>query len=130
MRAIEYIRGVVSRWRSHTLPRRRYVVPARRDGEIVGYAFRCPGCGNNHFLPTAVPNAEGQRYIFNGDVYKPSFAPTYVEEIDLINEVIVCSFDVLCGHLDFHHNSTHKLSGRIVPMLPIDENFREMSYFS
>lgn len=54
-------------------------------GALYGYRFRCPGCGNEHLLPTQdTPGEVHARWTFNGDVSNPVFSPSILARGDRI----------------------------------------------
>jgi len=94
-----------------------YLRPVMHLGELRGYSFPCPGCGSEHYLPTEISDAEGRRWIFNGNLLSPTFAPSQkIEYIDKKGNSAVCHVNVISGHLDFFDDCSHRLAGRIVPM--------------
>lgn len=99
-------------------------------GEVEGYAFPCPGCGYHHYLPTNVSAADGRRWTWNGDEKNPTFNPSHRMTVDNENGTLVCHVSVLNGHLDFFHDSTHKLAGRIVPMTVMKDGHEMTAFFT
>ena len=96
------------------------VQPVMVMGERTGYVFFCPGCERNHFFPTTVSDAEGRRWIFNGDVVRPSFTPAQRMEYEYEDRRSdVCHLWVSHGMLDFLDDCTHRLRGKIIPMREI-----------
>lgn len=96
----------------------RYIIPVLHLGNLQGYSFPCPGCRLNHFFPTAISDAEGRRWVFNGNLSHPTFVPSQKIEYDVDG---VCHLNVTLGHLDFYDDCTHRLRGRVVPMVEIEE---------
>lgn len=93
------------------------VTPVTVTDTLYGYAFLCPGCRVRHYVPTGVSDAEGRRWVFNGDLERPTFAPSLIYEVEHEDRVAdVCHLNVTNGVLDFHLDSTHWLSGESVPM--------------
>jgi len=97
----------------------------RQGGAPYGYRFWCPGCENDHVLPTKPHEANG--WDFNGDEASPTFQPSI-----LVHEVIAgphatacvpgtvlqprCHSFVRDGRIQFLGDSTHALAGKTVPL--------------
>ena len=111
------------------------------DGDRV--AFNCPGCGTGHVI--AIGETASPRWSFNGDLEKPTFAPSVLtgyyklsakgkeelkewydkgmpdkkgEQFDGAH--IVCHSYITDGNIQFLADSTHSLSGQTVPLPDFD----------
>lgn len=95
--------------------------------------FECPGCGDNHIVPTAGPHKWG----FNGDLEKPTFHPSLMVRSghyakhwkegdecwcgkDYPFSCYVCHSQIADGRIQFLPDCTHKLAGQTVDMLVIE----------
>jgi len=91
------------------------------NGDHYGYAFTCPGCEDEHVIPTK-PHAQG--WDFDGDIGAPTFAPSIlVHEGRKTDGTIFsprCHSYVRAGRIEFLGDSTHKLAGQTVglPEIP------------
>jgi len=95
-----------------------------RDTEGNGLVFRCPGCDDLHQIQHG--EGDGPRWMFNGNVDKPSFTPsilvTYPANPDAEEEFKEwrterrCHSFVTDGNIQFLTDSTHSLAGKTVPL--------------
>ena len=110
------------------------------DGNLIGYMFQCPGCGEYHMFTTAGKNSVGATWTFNGDVERPTFSPsllvqsghyapghkpgercwcTYNEEHPdkpAPYHCYRCHSFVRDGRIQFLADCTHELAGKTVPL--------------
>lgn len=102
-----------------------------QNGDLYGYSFDCPGCGNSHVVPVVAPI----RWTFNNNVDKPTFTPSLLvrgkrpltdEEIELIMKGVkldipdyVCHSHVTDGRIQFLGDCTHQLAGQTVEMAEV-----------
>lgn len=76
--------------------------------------FRCPGCGNAHFTTDT--------WTWNGDLVKPTFAPSILVEGHRFkrdgsgSEAFRCHSYVVDGQIQFLGDCTHALAGKTVPL--------------
>jgi hypothetical protein len=86
------------------------------DGGLWGYLFECPGCGENHGVPTTGAKAWG----FNGDLEKPTFTPSILlYETKRTDGTVVtprCHSFVRDGRIEFCGDCGHALAGKTVDM--------------
>lgn len=91
------------------------------------YAFFCPGCQYGHGIrsarpPFAKPEVKIAVWTFNGDVDKPTFAPSYVTGLPDVNGnpfmVKRCHCYIENGQIRFLTDCWHELKGQTVDMVP------------
>jgi len=86
------------------------------DGQHYGYHFHCPGCDDEHVIPTR-PHPQG--WEFEGNENAPTFSPSI-----LCYETKVsprCHSFVRNGRIEFLSDSTHKLAGQTVDLPEIPD---------
>lgn len=83
------------------------------DNRLV---FWCPGCGHAHQV--RIGAGFGSRWTWNGDVDRPTFAPSINIRWSEGNPSTdkCCHSNVTDGMIKFYSDSTHKLSGQTVPL--------------
>ncbi len=79
------------------------------QGELVGYAVYCPGCGRAHLY--------GDGWDFNGNLHAPTFRPAL--EVTSTDESFRCLSYVTDGKIRFLEESTHGLAGETCLLYPI-----------
>ncbi len=83
-----------------------------------GWLFWCIGCAHYHEVTVEVPNVDGHRWAFDGNVEAPTFSPAietvYVE--DGGRTVDRCFLVVEAGWLVYGPNCTHRYAGNRIPM--------------
>lgn len=86
--------------------------------------FFCPGCKCEHGVWTSKPASNGARWNWNGDMVKPTFAPSLLITSSWQTEAgqqrRVCHSFVSDGQIQFLADSTHALAGQTVPLPPVD----------
>ena len=103
----------------------------RQDGGLWGYAFKCPGCKDEHHIPTVGEKAWG----FNGSLDAPTFTPSILvrgfvpitdEDRDRImagedvhRRPFCCHSFVTDGRIQFLGDCTHALAGQTVKLQPV-----------
>jgi hypothetical protein len=116
----------------------------KKDGPVVGYMFKCPGCGDNHAVNVNNPEP-GPNWTFNGDANNPTFSPsllvrsghyaghhkpgddcwcTYNEqhtEEKVRFTCYVCHSFIRDGKIQFLGDCTHALAGQTVELPEIEE---------
>ena len=114
------------------------------DGPVVGYTFRCPGCGDIHAVNVNNP-ASGCNWKLVGGVDKPTFSPsvlvrsghyarhykrgddcwcTYYRdhpEETPVYSCYICHSFVKDGKIQFLSDCTHALAGKTVELPDIVE---------
>lgn len=98
------------------------LIKVTENGALWGYMWECPGCGENHCVPTTGPRAWG----FNGNEEKPTFTPSVlVHSAGRLGddgkrfETPRCHFFVRNGRIEFCGDSQHALAGKTVDMLEV-----------
>ena len=82
-----------------------------------GYGHWCPGCGEMHYIAVEKPLSNGAQWAFNGDIEKPSFAPSV--RIKVFGEPPdICHYFITDGQIKFCGDCTYELSGQTVPLPP------------
>lgn len=100
------------------------ILPASKDG---WYKFKCPGCGNTHYISTKELNGSGAQWKFNGDMDKPTFNPSinektgkYVDhsinDSEIIDMSYICHFVITDGNIFFAADSTHEKAGQTIEL--------------
>lgn len=81
-------------------------------------AFECPGCGQLHAIPTTGPRA----WEFNGDLARPTFAPSILVRWTSgpEHQAGVCHSFVRDGQIQFLGDCTHTLAGKTVPLPEVE----------
>jgi hypothetical protein len=97
-----------------------------------GYGHWCPGCDCGHEISVDAPNPSGARWTFNGNRYRPTFAPSvnirtgkYADPTfdDATVPSSICHYFVRDGMIQFLDDCTHALAGKTVemPEMPQDK---------
>ena len=99
-----------------------------------GISFKCPGCGDNHAIPTTGPHAWG----FNGNYDRPTLTPSVLVRSghyaphwkqgdacwcgkDYGFECYRCHSFVENGQIRFLADCTHKLAGQTVDLAEVEQ---------
>jgi hypothetical protein len=105
------------------------LLPVEKDGEIVGYYFRCPGCRYGHVAHiNPHKNNINARWNFNGNVGKPTFSPSILNRVKFDSRYEqnkpdeVCHIFVTDGQIQFLSDCTHSLAGKIVDIPDLEES--------
>lgn len=97
-------------------------VKVTTDGLML---WECPGCNDMHSIwthPTR-PNPYGlPKHTWNGSKNSPTISQIIINKTSnpITNTPKVCCCYIRDGQIDFLSESTHRLAGYIVPMLPWD----------
>ncbi len=84
------------------------------QGQMVGYAFWCPGCEEAHAYYTANWREGGNPvWHFNGNEDKPTFSPSLLVRTPPIRR---CHIFLTDGVIHFLSDCSHKLAGQNVPL--------------
>lgn len=103
------------------------VSPVERDGNIIGYQLKCPGCDQLHFIYVRGASARLSNKVpeweFNGDIKRPTFSPSLLLKSTRgeSNENHVCHSFIRDGNWQFLNDCTHDLAGKTVPMVHCDD---------
>ena len=81
------------------------------DGLI--YRHGCQGCNSNHLINVELPNSNGAKWTFDGNIEKPTFSPS-------INIVGHCHYFITEGNIVFCSDSNHHRAGQTVPRRAVD----------
>lgn len=91
------------------------------EGRIYGYRINCPGCAaagqhSAHVIPTGEHIAT--RWVFNGDVQRPTFSPSLHGEWEWGEQRVrsVCHSFIRDGRIEFLNDCTHPLAGQTVDL--------------
>ena len=93
--------------------------PSGEPGE--SFWFWCPGCKTNHRFVTKLPTGEtGPTWTFNGDLEKPTFAPSLLcngrTTPDPERGVHRCHLFLQEGMVHYLGDCTHELAGQTIPV--------------
>lgn len=90
-------------------------------GAPYGIRFSCPGCSDEHVIPTTGPKAWG----FNGDMVRPTLSPSIlVHEVKRTDGSVFsprCHSFVRDGRIEFLSDCGHALAGQTVELPDIVE---------
>jgi hypothetical protein len=86
----------------------------KESGEVLGYMFVCPGCGNYH-TPKTLNDGNGFTWEFNGSLTAPTLAPSLL----FTEQGQTCHSFVRNGTIYFCEDSTHCLAGQTVELFDI-----------
>lgn len=81
--------------------------------------FFCPGCEQRHAVPIKEKNPWGALWTFNGDMEKPTLAPS-------VHYPGRCHFHLESGILKYCGDCDHPLAGKIVPLPDLDQGENEI----
>lgn len=82
------------------------------DGSV---GFKCPGCGEWHFLARR-PSKSGPSWDFNEDYEKPTFSPSILMLSSHKGQKVCCHSYVTDGKIRFLDDCTHGLVGQTVEL--------------
>jgi hypothetical protein len=101
-----------------------------RETEGGNFEFYCPGCKHRHPVAVGTPFRNGARWTFNGDMERPTFAPslhcrsghycdgTPASECSLCKRGSkacgVCHSFITDGRIQFLNDCTHELAGQTI----------------
>lgn len=86
-------------------------------GEVLGYMFLCPGCGNYH-TPKTLDDGNGFFWKFNNSITSPTFFPSLL----FSEQDQVCHSFVRDGSIHFCEDSTHEAAGQSLPLFTLDKS--------
>lgn len=69
-----------------------------------GHVHWCPACEINHIVPN--------RWDFNGNIDKPTFAPSVRQSFGPPDDRTVCHYHIVDGVIDFADDCTHSMRGK------------------
>lgn len=88
-----------------------------RGGRI--YVFHCPGCRHSHPFEVDCPNGNG--WVWNGSMDKPSFTPSLL--CNQHSPEHRCHSCVTDGRIQFLNDCHHKLAGQTVEIPDWEEGY-------
>lgn len=97
-----------------------------------GFSHWCPGCKETHAIHIDKPNHCGARWSFDGNVDRPTFAPsinisspehTFAGGVKI--EAQRCHYFLRAGQIEFLSDCTHPLRGQTVPLPPLPDGLRD-----
>jgi hypothetical protein len=77
------------------------------------FSFHCPGCKETHAFISGGDNPGRPQWQFNGDMEKPTFAPSLLVNKGQNN---VCHSFVRDGRIEFLSDCYHELRGQTVDL--------------
>lgn len=114
---------------------------------VEGYSHWCPACEEMHFFWTEARNRKGARWTFDGDVNKPTFAPSmlirsghYASDKDNKEcwcnykerfgeeppfHCRICHYFIREGKIIYCGDCTHALAGQTLPLPELPEEQRD-----
>jgi hypothetical protein len=96
-----------------------------RAGDGRNLRWHCPGCGVSHMVTVAgvdghAPTA-GPVWTWDGNVDRPTIGPSVKITGGPQGNEYVCHLYVNEGRIQFLGDSTHRLAGQTVDMVPLEE---------
>jgi len=94
-----------------------------RNGNIIGYELKCPGCKELHFIYVRGASKHMEvkvpEWDFNEDLKSPTFSPSLLLRSNHgeSNSRRVCHSFIRNGSWQFLNDCTHDLAGKTVPMV-------------
>jgi hypothetical protein len=92
-----------------------------------GYAHYCPACRQLHALAVERAQPNGARWVFDGNVMAPTFAPSVI--VQAVDEedgtVDRCHYSLTRGNIVYHADSTHALAGREIALPELPPEYRD-----
>lgn len=86
------------------------------DGSVEKLLFECPACGCFH--AAWIKNKPDRPvWMWDGNMDRPTFAPSIRVAIPCENGHQVCHFHVREGRIRYCNDSTHHLAGYVVNMV-------------
>jgi Family of unknown function (DUF6527) len=85
--------------------------------EIGGYYHYCPACHEPHGIAVKQRNRSGARWSFNGDMERPTFAPS-IKCFTIVEgkQHTLCHYFIRDGMIEFCNDNPHALNGQTVPL--------------
>jgi hypothetical protein len=85
---------------------------------IAGYHHWCPACDEPHGIATATRNRCGAIWSFNGDLEKPTFAPSircFTTDAKGVQHTL-CHYFIKNGMIEFCGDNPHAFNNKTVPL--------------
>ena len=86
------------------------------SGVYVSWAFECPGCNMWHSCNETHPTPSAPKWIFNGDVERPTFSPSVLVRYPDDGQEKRCHSFVTDGKIRFLDDCSHGLAGQTVEL--------------
>jgi hypothetical protein len=102
------------------------------ENEKGNVAIFCPGCKTHHIIATVIPQDNGAKWDFNGNIEMPTFSPSllirtgkYVpghENFDDegYNFSVICHSFITNGKIQFLSDCTHELKNQTVDLPEVE----------
>ena len=107
---------------SDTVPGQKTKLLCGPGGEPRGHIVFCPGCKSGHLFTTEPFLRDGKPgpvWSFNGDVMRPTFAPSML--VNASRPESRCHSFVRDGQIQFLSDCWHGLKGQTVPLPDVSE---------
>lgn len=104
-----------------------------RDGDsrYEAIVLWCPGCevepidgtpqGGLHMLPVRGDTGKRPRWDFDGNLERPTLAPSILTRFTLAGQPFVCHSFLRAGVWEFLSDCTHRHRGQRVPAVPLPD---------
>jgi hypothetical protein len=89
-----------------------------------GFMHWCPACNSFHMIAVSEPFPNGARWKFDGDLDKPTFAPSVRVRGGNAKGPTCCHYILTTGVINFCGDCTHAMAGKAVPLPEIPEQYR------
>jgi len=76
------------------------------------YMHWCEGCQSRHMIAVEEPLSNKARWVFNGDLEKPTFTPS----VRVRWPGGCCHYFITDGQIIYLSDCTHSLAGKTVPL--------------
>lgn len=86
----------------------------RQDDDETELLFRCPGCGENHWVK--IGGDRRPRWKWNGSLGEPTIQPTLLVKTDRHR----CHAMIFNGYIGYLNGSTHHLAGQTIELPRMD----------
>lgn len=87
------------------------------------YCFDCPGCGFLHQIADKNYQGPGHKWDFNGNLDKPTFAPSYLlwsDHPETKKRMLTCHSYIREGQIQFLSDCTHSYAGKTYDMPDVE----------
>jgi hypothetical protein len=91
-----------------------------------GIAHYCPGCNDMHYINTKVPNSNGAKWGWDGNLEAPTVSPSVNLRAEFTPEEggpEVCHYFLQGGVLKYCGDCTHQYSGKDIPLPELPSEF-------
>lgn len=80
------------------------------------YLFYCPGCKTHHGVWTKDRGEKTAKWDFNNDLNSPTVSPSLLIRYPQGDKMKICHSFIRNGYIEFLHDCTHELAGKILPL--------------